>query len=123
MVRQYQKEATLKAWADEVASVLWVRPEQGHPKYRSGDFSKKPTKKQRETLFCVAYGALLALNWGEDVRRDDEKGNAKAQAIIDNAEFTADLLFEKLLGEDERLQGYLTIYCPLKEVLRKWATN
>lgn len=123
MLRTYQKEATLKAWADEIASSLWVRPGEGHPKYRDGDFARKPTKRQRDALFCVVYGALLGLNWGEDVRRDDEKGNAKAQAIIDSAEFTADLLLENLLGEDERLQGYLTIYCPLKEALRNWPTN
>ena len=103
MIRQYQTEKRLKSWAEEIASVLWVRPEDGHPKYVCGDFKKKPTKKQHDALFCVAYGALLALNWGEDVRRDDEKGNAKAQAIIDCAEFTADLMLESLLPECERL--------------------
>lgn len=123
MMRQYQHEATLKEWANDIASSLWVRPEKGHPKYTEGDFAKKPTKKQREALFSVAYGALLSLNWGEDTRRDDEKGNAKAQAIIDCAEFTADLLFDSLLPEDERLQGYMSIYCPLKEAVRNWPTN
>ena len=123
MTRQYQHEATLKEWAENIASVVWIRPEEGHPKYREGDFKRKPTKKQHDALFYVAYGALLGLNWGEEVRRDDVIGRAKAQAIIDSAEFTADLLLQNLLKEDERLQGYMSIYCPLKEAVRNWPTN
>lgn len=123
MTRQYQHESTLKEWAENIASVVWIRPEEGHPKYREGDFKRKPTKREHDTLFSVAFGALLALNWGEEIRRDDIMGNAKVQAVTDSAEFTADIMMNKLLKENERYQGYLGIYCGLKEAVRNWPTN
>ena len=70
---------------------------------------RKATKREKELLAGILGGAINAMNWGESIRGDD----AKAEAIIECAEFTAIRLLP-------HVQSYLSIYCPLQKVLRKW---
>ena len=66
-------------------------------------------KKRKELLAGILGGSINAMNWGESIRGDD----AKAEAIIEGAEFTAIRLLP-------HIQSYLSIYCPLRKVLREW---
>ena len=54
----------------------------------------------------LVHGALHAQGW-------DHEDDAKAEAIIECAEFTAIRLLP-------HVQSYLSIYCPLQKVLREW---
>lgn len=83
---------------------------------REKEETRKPTKRQSFMIYNVFYGALLGLNWGEAVR----KGKAETQAIIDSHEFTYDLLMNTMLKENERVQGYLSFYCRIKDIVRNW---
>ena len=84
----------------------------------SGEEKRKPTKKQMELAYNVIYGTLLGLNWGESTRSN----STSEQAIVDSAEFTYDLILGTTLPEGESVNGYLGLYCPVKEVLRNWET-
>ena len=84
----------------------------------SGEEKRKPSKKQMELAYNVIYGTLLGLNWGESTRSN----STSEQAIIDSAEFTYDLILGTTLPEGESVNGYLGLYCPIKEVLRNWET-
>lgn len=78
--------------------------------------TRKPNKAQQDMIYSVFYGALLGLNWGEAVRG----GRTETQAIIDSHEFTYDILMNSLLKENERVQGYVSFYCRIKEIVRNW---
>ena len=114
-MREYQHESVLRAWADTIAENITI----DNGLYEA-ETKRKPTKRERETLRDVAYGALLALNWGAEIRDESRAGQAKVQAVLDCAEFTADLLFDRILPEGKRLQGYISIYCPLRKALANW---
>lgn len=114
-MREYQRETTLKEWAETIAETITI--DNG---WHEAETKRKATKREHETLRDVAYGALLALNWGEEIRDESNAGQAKVQAVLDCAEFTADLLFDRLLPDGKKLQGYISIYCPLRKALEAW---
>ena len=114
-MRKWKHEQELK----EIAMQLSQRPitvvvtgQDGREK----EERRKPTKTQGWRAFHIFYGTLLGLNWGETVR----KGSTETQAIVDAEEFTYDLIMNTTLKENERIQGYLSFYCPIKETLRNW---
>lgn len=77
---------------------------------------RRPTKKQKEMIYNLFFGTLLGLNWGEDVR----SGRKETQAILDAQEFTYDCIMNTTLKEDERVQGYISFYLPVKSMLKNW---
>lgn len=81
-----------------------------------GEVKRKPTKKQKELIYKIVYGALLGLNWGESTRTS----RTSEQAILDTAEFTYNVMMESTFKNGETVNGYLSLYSPLKKVLREW---
>lgn len=111
-MRKYKAEKELREIAKQHSEYITVCTPNGEKK-------RKATKRQNETLYGLFYGALLGLNFGETARSTREM----EQAIIDATEFQADILFRNLLKEDESLQGYITVYCPLQKIVREWETT
>ena len=111
-MRKYKTEAELRTIAEDISRTIYIRTMDGG---NSHDKKRKSRSREQSIIYSVAYGALLALNWGEQVRsnRDME------QAIVDSAEFTLDLLIREFYA-DKECNGYMTIYCPLKRVLQNW---
>ena len=114
-MRQMKSEMELR----EIAREISTRPLTISVGLFSGkEETRKPTKKQMELAYNVIYGTLLGLNWGESTRSN----STSEQAIVDSAEFTYDLILGTTLPEGESVNGYLGLYCPVKEVLRNWET-
>lgn len=106
-VRVYKKESELKEIAEGISQEIVIRTyENGNSK----DIRRKASKPEKDIIFKVAYGALLALNYGEDSR----SSRLAEQKIIDAAEFTIDLFIPNC-------NGYDTMYNPLKKALANWA--
>ena len=82
----------------------------------TGTKKRTATAAEKKVLRGIFSGAINAMNWGEEVRSDD----SKAKAIIECAEFTAISLLGELRGGSERIQSYISVYCPLMKVLRDW---
>lgn len=113
-MRVWKPESELKDLADLMSQNIDIRTWDGG---NSRDITRKATKSQRRILYGVIYGALLALNHGEDVR-----SNPKMEAaIIDAAEFQADILMRPYLKDGEELQGYMSVYIPLQRAVKSWA--
>lgn len=108
----------LEKWADDIASRTCMRD------YRDGnshDWNRESTEAERAVLRAVAFGALLALNWGETVRNDESPaGRSAVQAVLDTAEFTAAQLMRQFMPDGVEYQSYDGIYCPLSRILRDW---
>jgi len=112
-MRKYRHEQELKDLAQEISERIAVR------RYDNGnsvDTWRTPTKRQKKMMHGIVYGALLALNYGEATRSSADAANA----IIDAAEFQADILLRDTLREGEELQGYMCVYLPLHRALAAW---
>lgn len=110
-MRKYLTEKTLSAIADAIAETVVIRYDDNGS---SRDERVKPTVQQRQVLRSVALGALLGLNWGEDNRSD----RGREDAIINTAEFTLLCCWPKKDGEC--VNGYDSIYNPLRAVVEVW---
>ena len=75
----------------------------------SEDNKRKATAKEQATIYNIMYGALLALNYTEEARKNE----AAEHAIINMAEFT-------LMQFIPNCNTYDTIYSPLKRILSTW---
>lgn len=73
------------------------------------EYKKDEESSAKAIIYKIAYGALLALNHGEEVR----SSRSMEQSIIDSAEFTTDLFIPEC-------NGYDTMYIPLKKAIREW---
>ena len=71
----------------------------------SEDTTRTTTATEKEKIYTIAYGSLLAINW----RRNYPES---FQGILDAAEFTLDVAFEK----DFEVNGYITIYIVIARV-------
>lgn len=106
-VRAHKTEAELREMAEGISQEIVIRTyENGN----SRDTRRKTTAKEKGIIYRVAYGALLALNHGEEVR----SSRLAEQFIVDSAEFTIDLFIPDC-------NGYDTMYNPLKKALANWA--
>ena len=88
-MRKYMHESALREIAQEHSKYIDIRTMDGG---NSHDTTRKATKKQSEILYGVLYGALLGLNWGEECRSNPKM----EQAIVDAAEFQADILMRPI---------------------------
>ena len=105
-VRRFYPEDKLREMAEKISGGLVVRV------YENGcsrDIRRSTTDIERRVLFDIAFGALLGLNYGKQVRSDRNL----EQAILDTADFTSNLM---LPGTN----GYDTIYNPLRVALGEW---
>lgn len=108
-MRIHLPENTLRLIADTIALNVVIR---SYDKYGSVDTRRPSTKKQRQAVKTAAYAGLLGLNWGEDNRSD--KG--REDAILNTVEF---MLAVADTGSAD-LNGYDTIYNPMKAVTEAW---
>lgn len=113
-MRVYKQWNELEELAKLLSYSISIRTHDGGT---SQDITRKATKAQGRILYGVIYGALLALNHGEDVRSDHKM----EQAIIQAAEFQADILMKPYLKDGEELQGYMSVYIPLQRAVKSWA--
>lgn len=108
-MRTYLPETTLRLIADVIASTVTVRT---YVNGSSQDTKQAPTEKQRQAVKTAAYAGLLGLNWGESNRSD----RGREDAILNTTEF---MLMVSDTGSDE-INGYDTIYNPLKATVEAW---
>ena len=108
-MRNIKPERELREIAERISTSVVERETKYRPERR-----RETTDEERKTLSKLAYGALLELNrWGN--REDCPRGVAcyAEQAALGAIEFAFDLLFPIC-------NGYLSIYSPIKDVLREW---
>ena len=111
-MREHKAESELREWAKAISEKeLTICTANGEQK-------RNPTAAQKLLVYRIAYGALLGLNWGESTRRNP----VSEQAIVNATEFQYDLLLNGTMHNGETVNGYLGIYCPLKNILRVWET-
>ncbi len=108
-MRIYKQEAELRAIAERLSDTITVETD-------NGEVTRKPTKRQHNILYGLLYGALLGLNWGESTRSNPQM----EEAILNATEFQGLVMMPTVLKDGERLQSYLSLYLPLKGVLREW---
>lgn len=112
IIREHKMESELKGMAFDISQRIAIRTYDGG---NSRDEWRDADDAESRALFNIAFGALLTLNWGEDNRG---RNSGAVQAIIDAAEFTCDLFIREIHGEE--CNGYMTMYCPLKKIVREW---
>lgn len=108
-MRIHLPETTLRLIADAIASTVVIR---SYDRHGSVDTRRPSTQKQRQAVKTAAYAGLLGLNWGEDNRSD--KG--REDAILNTVEF---MVAVADTGSAD-LNGYDTIYNPMKAVTEAW---
>lgn len=105
-VRAHKTETELREMAEAISEEIVIRTiENGN----SRDTRRKASKPEKAIIYKIAYGALLALNHGEEVR----SSRLAEQSIVDGAEFTIDLFIPDC-------NGYDTMYRPLKKAIAEW---
>lgn len=107
----------LEKWADDISSRTCLRD---YVNGCSHDFNRPATDEGRAVLRPIIYGALLALNWGESIRRGENEYSPGCSAVLDTAEFVAISAMRRFTKDGEEYQSYDGIYCPLCRVLREW---
>ena len=106
--RKHQPEKILKAQAEQYAAEIVIRE---YINGNSRDTRRLSTPEEKQIIFNVLYGALLGMNWGDEIR-----GSAQAtDAIINAAEFTICRFLPNC-------NGYDTVYIPLRKAQRDWNT-
>ena len=105
-MRAYKKETELREIAETISDFITIRSRDNGC---SVDTTRWAKKQEKDIIFKIAYGSLLALNWGEKCRDSKDM----AEAIVNNAEFT----INNFLPE---CNGYMTMYIPLNKILQKW---
>jgi len=86
-------EQEAKEYAESVSKTIAIRT---YDNGSSNDTTRKSTKKEKEILTNIIYGALLAI-------KNHNLGGIAVQAAKDTAEFTADLMIPGI-------NGYLSVY-------------
>lgn len=102
MDKSYKNNLQLKELALRISEKITIRT---YVRGSSNDETRQSTVTEKEIIFKIAYGALLTLNTTDN--------NHAEQKIIDCAEYTVNQFLPDC-------NGYDTIYCPLKKVLREW---
>ena len=106
MRKIYKKEDALKEIARNISKTIVIRSIINGNSY---DTRRETTAPERDIIYCLAYGALLALNDSEEVRRTP----AAERAIVHAAEYMVKLHIPEC-------NGYDTLYIPLNEALETW---
>lgn len=110
MKRKYKKFDQIQAMADELSSTIVIRTYDANG--NSHDVRRKPlTTEERENLRKVFYTALVTINRNRDVSEV-----YYVQGVIDMAEFMIDKLIPYV-------NGYDSMYLPLKRVVKEWETE
>lgn len=112
-MRKYVNHEQLKQWANSIAETITVRA-----CLNGGDIKRKALKAEREVLYNIALSALYTLNC-EYCRRDEKYYDGAVSAAIDSAEYAA-LIFLNGKVKGGTIQSYITVYCPLREIVKNW---
>lgn len=106
-MRQPLPETTLRLLADAIAARTTFR---SYDNGNSSDTTEHSTPAFRAAIYPVALGTLLGLNYGDDARSASPDVE---RIILNTAEFT-------LMQAASGVNGYDTIYNPLRAVLDIW---
>lgn len=102
-------EPILRLMAAEIAEHITIRTmENGCSK----DTTRRSTPEEKDTLYKLAYSALLGLNHGETAR----ESHAAEDAIINAIEFTLLLMIPEA-------NSYDTLYLPLRKTVANWRNH
>ena len=104
--RPFLPENKLRYWATQVAKTIVIRTMNNG---NSSDVRRPTTQEEHDILYKLVYSALLGLNAGETARQT----RAAEDAIVNSIEYTCNLFFPEA-------NGYLTIYCPLRNICEEW---
>ncbi len=108
--RKYLHPDALYDQADAIAASITERfCENGS----SRDVTRDTTPEERQTIRRIALSALNTINNISVVVMEASRRKAMDQAVIDMAEYTIDSFLHDV-------NGYDTIYIPLKNLLRDW---
>lgn len=107
--RPYLPENKLRYWAAQIAKTISIRTTVDGCTH---DERRPTTQEEHEVLYNLAYSALLGLNAGEAARQT----TAAEDAILNAIEYTCILMLPEA-------NSYLTIYCPLRNVLEQWRSH
>ena len=105
-MRKWLKEEELKRIAEKISTEIVHRVYVNGTSY---DERKASSPEEKEVLYNIAYGALLALNYGEEHRSSP----IAERAIVNAAEFTVRLFLRDC-------NGYDSMYIPLHNALEEW---
>ena len=96
-------EQEAKEYAESVSKTITIRT---YDNGSSNDTTRKSTKKEKEILTNIIYGALLTI-------KNHNLGGIAIQAAKDTAEFTADLMIPGI-------NGYLSVYNKIGEFVERY---
>lgn len=121
MTNTYHKDASaLREAAQRIASKVTIRYMTNGT---SRDVQYESAADEYTIIYSVAVGALLTVNWN-NVMNHGATREAELQAVLDQAEFTLDALFENQRDGDalngSHVNGYDTIYLPLRAFFDQW---
>lgn len=114
-MKKYRSSAELREIAEQISNRIVIRTYVGG---NSHDNARKPTKKQKQIIYDVAYSTLSSLN--HYCRYSKNWYSAGAQEAIGTAEFILDTMLDNTLKDGEECNGYDTIYCPLSRAFTQW---
>lgn len=100
-MRVYKTAEQLRSMATELASTITTRED-------NIDYKRATWLREKEILYKIFYGALLELN--------RNGGSQFDYGVLNCAEMTADLFIPYM-------NGYDTVFCPLRRVLENWETE
>lgn len=96
-------EQEAKEYAESVSDTLTIRT---YDNGSSNDTTRKSTKKEKEILTNIIFGALLAI-------KNHHLGGIAVQAAKDTAEFTVDLMIPNI-------NGYLSVYNKIGDFVARY---
>ncbi len=105
-MRKWKMESDLKKIAEKISEEIVIRT---YPNGSSEDTRRVTTPEEKEVLYNLAYGALLALNYGDEARSNP----AAERAIVNSAEFMVKLFLPEC-------NGYDSLYIPLNNAIQLW---
>lgn len=99
------EESQLFDFAEKLSRSIVIRT---YDNGNSNDTRRDSTPEESRMIFKVLYGGMLSMN----------NANANVQAVIDTCEYIGNLLMRDVVRGGD-MNGYDTIYCPLKSWAEK----
>lgn len=106
-MRIWKKEAELKEIAHKLSGRIF-----------ENERWRDTTTAEADKLYNIFYPALLTLNYYHSSQ--GEYGRGLDDGVINAAEYAGIAQFGR---RPDKVNSYVTIYCPLRRVVRDWETE